>query len=81
MGGPTMSRPASEVYSDKQLKHLLAMAEMHAVKDWDRNFITDMLSRFKHYGMGMHISALQKHHLERVANLTANERARNGTTG
>lgn len=67
MGGPTLSRPASEVYSEKQLKHLLAMAGMHAVKDWDRDFIRDMQDRYKQYGIGMFISTLQRHHLERIA--------------
>lgn len=72
------SKPASQHYTEAKLKQLLADAELNASRDWDSNFISDMLSRFKTYGMGMHISTLQKHHLERIANLDT-ERTRNGT--
>lgn len=67
MAGPISSRPASERYSQKRLEKLLADAEFNAARDWDRNFITDMQSRYKTYGMGMHLSTLQRHHLERIA--------------
>ncbi len=79
MAGPGNSRPASERYSQKRLEKLLADAELNAARDWDRNFINDMQGRYKTFGMGMHITTLQHHHLERIAHLNANERARNGT--
>jgi len=79
MAGPGNSRPASERYSQKRLEKLLADAELNASRDWDCKFITDMQSRYKTFGMGMHITTLQQHQLERIAHLNANERARNGT--
>lgn len=63
----SFSKPVSQSYSEKRFTQLLADADHNATRDWDRNFITDMQSRFKTYGMGMHISTLQKHHLERIA--------------
>lgn len=68
MAGLVLSKPASQCYSEKKLKQLLADADTNAVQEWDRNFITDMQSRYKSYGMGMHLSTLQRHHLERIAN-------------
>lgn len=67
MAGLVLSKPASQCYSEKKLKQLLADADTNAARDWDRNFITDMQSRYKSYGMGMHLSTLQRHHLERIA--------------
>ncbi len=68
MAGPGNSRPASERYSQKRLEKLLADAELNASRDWDCKFITDMQGRYKTFGMGMHITTLQKFHLERIAN-------------
>ena len=67
MAGPGNSQPASERYSQKRLEKLLADAELNASRDWDCKFITDMQGRYKTFGMGMHITTLQKFHLERIA--------------
>lgn len=66
--GMQLSKPASQVYTAERLQTLLKSADGNAASGWDRNFISDMISRFKTYGMGMHISTLQRHHLERIAN-------------
>ncbi len=63
-----LNKPASQIYSEKRLRALLQQADENATKDWDRNFVNDMADRFKTYGMGMYISNLQRHHLERIAN-------------
>ena len=67
MGRVIATRPASSIYTPDRLKELLSDAETNASSDWDRNFIDSMQERLRLYGMGMHISALQRHHLERIA--------------
>jgi len=62
-----LSKPVSQVYTEARLRELLSNAEANAAADWDCTFVSDMASRFKHYGMSMHISTLQRHHLERIA--------------
>ncbi|KMN29625.1 hypothetical protein ACUXVY_18855 [Chromobacterium haemolyticum] len=61
------TRPASSLYTPDRLRDLLSDAETNASSDWDRDFIETMQARLKQYGMGMHISSLQRHHLERIA--------------
>ncbi|NHR05754.1 hypothetical protein HA052_11135 [Chromobacterium haemolyticum] len=61
------TRPASSLYTPDRLRDLLSDAETNAHSDWDRDFIETMHARLKQYGMGMHISSLQRHHLERIA--------------
>jgi hypothetical protein len=65
----SLNRPASCLYTVERLSSLLNDAETKAESDWDRSFIQSMQSRFNKYGMGMHISTLQRHHLERIANI------------
>lgn len=69
MGRVISTRPASSLYTPDRLRDLLSDAETNARNgsDWDRDFIETMQARLKQYGMGMHISSLQRHHLERIA--------------
>ena len=67
MGRVISTRPASSLYTPDRLRDLLSDAETNASSDWDRDFIETMQARLKQYGMGMHISSLQRHHLERIA--------------
>jgi hypothetical protein len=63
-----LSKPASECYTQERLRALLHDAESKAAPGWDTEFITDLSGRFKTYGMGVLLSTLQRHHLERIAN-------------
>ncbi|OVE45699.1 hypothetical protein CBW21_22140 [Chromobacterium violaceum] len=62
------------------MRELLADAETNATSAWDRDFIDAMQARLKQYGMGMHISILQRHHLERIANQEKTEHERHYRT-
>ncbi|TDR82170.1 hypothetical protein [Paludibacterium purpuratum] len=64
----TLSKPVSLCYEPQKFRSLLADAFNNASSDWDRTFIGDMIDRHKSYGDNMHLSALQRHHLERIAN-------------
>lgn len=76
---PSLSKPVSLIYTAERFKSLLDDAANNASSDWDRTFVDDMVTRYHIYGSGMHISALQRHHLERIAtNLEpSNARKRN----
>ncbi|WP_210425997.1 hypothetical protein [Chromobacterium violaceum] len=80
MGRVIATRPASSLYTPDRLRELLADAETNARSDWDRDFINTMQARLKQYGMGMHISTLQRHHLERIANQEKTEHERHYRT-
>lgn len=73
---PRLSKPVSQCYTLERFESLLSDAEVNASSDWDRSFTADLQSRFKTYGAGMHISTLQRHHLERIANQVEKRHAR-----
>lgn len=64
---PRLSKPVSACYTHEKFQSLLSAADMNAAAGWDREFVDGLIDRSKTYGSSMHISTLQRHHLERIA--------------
>ncbi|ACO74777.1 hypothetical protein LHK_01793 [Laribacter hongkongensis HLHK9] len=61
------NKRVDQMFSEPRFRQLLTDADTNAKADWDRTFVDDLTDRFSHYGMGMYLSPLQRHHLERIA--------------